>query len=187
MHIISRSDAIAAGLKRYYTAQPCKRGHTAERITTTSTCVECKSLQEKARYDSGIDAKYRKQRYQSDRERFISEQKRRDDMRRAEKIQYNRQWRSENSNYAAVYRKDNAGLYAFHAAKRRCRIAQATPGWVEWVEIRRLYDLAKAQHLVVDHIVPITHPLVCGLHCLDNLQLITAEENGQKSNSFTVG
>lgn len=186
MHFISRSDAIAAGLKRYYTAKPCKRGHIAERITTTSTCVECKSLQEKAHYESGQGAKYRQQRYQADRPRFLAEQKRRDDTKRAEKIQYNRLWRIENPSYAMVYRKDNAGLYAFHAAKRRCRIAQATPGWAEWIEIKQLYDLAKTRGLVVDHIVPITHPLVCGLHCYSNLQLITAEENGQKSNSFTV-
>ncbi len=39
--VISRVEAIAAGLKRYYTGEPCKHGHVAERYTTTSGCLEC--------------------------------------------------------------------------------------------------------------------------------------------------
>ncbi|NBS70449.1 HNH endonuclease [bacterium] len=38
----------------------------------------------------------------------------------------------------------------------------------------------------VDHIVPITHPLVSGLHVLANLQYLTANENSRKRNRFTI-
>lgn len=36
--------------------------------------------------------------------------------------------------------------------------------------------------LHVDHVVPLVHPFVCGLHTHDNLRLITARDNGRKSN-----
>lgn len=39
--IISRRDAQVAGQKRFYTGEPCKRGHTAERFVANGNCVEC--------------------------------------------------------------------------------------------------------------------------------------------------
>jgi hypothetical protein len=39
--IVSRKDAIAAGLKHYYTGKPCKRGHAVERTVGSRRCVEC--------------------------------------------------------------------------------------------------------------------------------------------------
>jgi hypothetical protein len=40
MEIISRADAKARGLRRYYTG-PCKRGHVAERHVSSRRCVVC--------------------------------------------------------------------------------------------------------------------------------------------------
>ena len=36
----------------------------------------------------------------------------------------------------------------------------------------------------VDHIIPLSHPLVCGLHTEDNLRIITSEENHKKTNKL---
>ena len=44
--------------------------------------------------------------------------------------------------------------------------------------------MAKENQGEVDHIVPINHPLVCGLHTEDNLQIVTANYNHFKSNYF---
>jgi len=38
---ISRKAAITAGLKKYFTGQPCSRGHVADRYVSTRTCFEC--------------------------------------------------------------------------------------------------------------------------------------------------
>jgi hypothetical protein len=39
--IISRKDATARGLKRYFTGRSCKLGHLAERWTVDARCIEC--------------------------------------------------------------------------------------------------------------------------------------------------
>ena len=49
MKIISYSQAKEQGLKRYFTGKPCKRGHIAERITSSATCMECGRLKDKER------------------------------------------------------------------------------------------------------------------------------------------
>jgi hypothetical protein len=60
-------------------------------------------------------------------------------------------------------------------------------GYVAWSEhaaIADLRKLAKWLQLEIDHIVPITGKYVCGLHVIDNIQLITKEQNRAKSNHF---
>lgn len=39
--IISRAKAKALGLKRYFTGEPCKYGHVAERYVVSWSCVSC--------------------------------------------------------------------------------------------------------------------------------------------------
>lgn len=41
MEIITRSAAIRAGLKKYFTGEPCKNGHLAERYVQSCTCELC--------------------------------------------------------------------------------------------------------------------------------------------------
>lgn len=52
--------------------------------------------------------------------------------------------------------------------------------------IADVYAEAKYMQLEVDHIIPLKHPLVCGLHVWDNLQLLTPSQNRRKHNSFDI-
>jgi hypothetical protein len=99
---------------------------------------------------------------------------------------------SYNARMRAHY-KDNKGSYNARDAKRRARKKQATPKWANLKQIEGLYKLAQylteehGRQIHVDHIAPLQNPLVCGLHVQDNLQLLFADENRSKSNSFKVG
>jgi len=78
---------------------------------------------------------------------------------------------------------------AYHT--RKFRLERATPDWLtdeQKVDIEAHYFKARAlerktgQKYHVDHIVPLKHPLICGLHVPWNLRVITSEENNKKKN-----
>lgn len=39
--VVTRAAAIAAGLSRYFTGRPCRRGHISQRRTVNHACTEC--------------------------------------------------------------------------------------------------------------------------------------------------
>lgn len=68
----------------------------------------------------------------------------------------------------------------------------ATPSWANKDLIAEIYAECKRLSLAtgvkhqVDHIIPVKHPLVCGLHVENNLRIIGAFENNIKSNEFYI-
>jgi hypothetical protein len=64
------------------------------------------------------------------------------------------------------------------------------PCWVQTIELRPFYVEARrrtketGQRWSVDHIVPLMHPLVCGLHCPANFEIILLDDNVHKANSW---
>ena len=100
--------------------------------------------------------------------------------RRSECLEYMKQWRRDHP--------DQVGEYN---AKRRAAYIAAIPNWCEremiselYIECRRISDSTGIIHHV-DHIIPLQHSLVCGLHCFHNLQIITGKENQSKNNHYT--
>lgn len=61
-------------------------------------------------------------------------------------------------------------------------IQRAVPKWYEADKVSALYKRADRLGVHVDHIVPLRSPIVCGLHCYDNLQLLPEKANLSKSN-----
>lgn len=83
------------------------------------------------------------------------------------------------------WRKANPERARAQVNARRKSLRVATPKSLtelDRLHIYELYHLAQLRRLTVDHIVPIAHPLVCGLHAPWNLQLLPATENYRKSN-----
>ena len=62
---------------------------------------------------------------------------------------------------------------------------QAKPAWADNKLINEIYRHARdSKGKVVDHVVPLNHKYVCGLHCEDNLEVITEKANSTKSNNW---
>ena len=66
----------------------------------------------------------------------------------------------------------------------KARNAKATPLWATRWKIEFIYATARLLGLTVDHIVPLGHPLVCGLHVEHNLQLMPGRDNTAKGNQW---
>lgn len=83
----------------------------------------------------------------------------------------------------AQWKKDNKKTYNAYLASRKSRVKQVTPKWADLVAIRQLYfDCPKGYH--VDHIIPLNGKNVSGLHTLENLRYLPAQENLTKSNKY---
>lgn len=94
--------------------------------------------------------------------------------------------------YGKKWRQENVSKRRAYDAKRRATLLQATPKWFEKEIVDSIYEEC---HLIeiclgvkyeVDHIVPLISEVVCGLHCKDNLQIITKKENLQKLNKLCL-
>ena len=185
----TRKEAKAVGATHYYTGKPCKHGHVALR-KTKGACVECVKIEWQLsnesraeyfkKYNKREDIKDRKNDwYQANRAAVIDRAK----TRPYEEIkEYKKRWKENNQVWVRADTK-----------ARRRKHRDATPPWLtakQKFEIRQLYQIAitmsktTGEQYVVDHIVPLRSPNVCGLHVPWNLRVITQKENLTKSNKM---
>ena len=85
---------------------------------------------------------------------------------------------------ARDWAKKNKDKICYYSSMRRAKLKNATPPWGDLEIIKSFYTEASYFSETVDHIIPLTHDLVCGLHCEFNLQTISFSENSSKNNSF---
>ena len=97
-------------------------------------------------------------------------------------------------NYNSKWKRNNKGLVNYYTAKRRSLKLKATCNWGEFNDfiLSEAYDLASLRSKItsikweVDHIVPLVHDKVCGLHSWTNIQVIPEIDNRIKSNTFII-
>lgn len=69
------------------------------------------------------------------------------------------------------------------AARRSSRVRVAMPKWCD-PEAIASFVVGCPSGYHVDHIIPLNGKIVCGLHVLDNLQYLSAQENASKNNKI---
>jgi len=91
---------------------------------------------------------------------------------------------------ATKWQKDNPGRANANSTLRKRKVRRATPDWVCRKELGQKYEEAYQMEIKtgmkhhVDHIIPLVHPDVCGLHVPYNLQVLPALDNLKKGNKF---
>lgn len=90
--------------------------------------------------------------------------------------------------YRKKYNLVNRDVMNSRLAKYRAAKKAAIPEWADLKSIELLYVKCKrlgiwtGERLHIDHIVPLQSDLVCGLHCENNLRILSAKENVTKGN-----
>lgn len=202
MKIVSLTDAKLSGLRRYFTGEPCGRGHVAERFTSDRSCSVCRAAQALARYHAAPEtARAREKAWRT--------------VNAAKKNAYARAWRAANPEKTVVYnttqrakhppgeatarvkawRLANPGSAKFHSLfygnRRRATELQRTPAWADLSAIKVVYqDAAEYREagleVDVDHIIPLQGEFVSGLHVPENLRVCLSSVNRSKSNTYHV-
>ena len=91
------------------------------------------------------------------------------------------------------YRENWPDRMAHFEQRRRAAKLRAQPKWADEAEIQAVFTLAKYMRganghaFHVDHIIPLQHELVCGLHVANNLRIVCATDNLSKHNKFVPG
>jgi 5-methylcytosine-specific restriction endonuclease McrA len=181
----NRAEAKRTGSSYYFTGQPCSRGHIALRKIKGS-CVDCL----KQYWDSDNKKRLLKPKSEAAKEaakRYYEKNK------ELVKARASARPIEEKRAYKNKYKEENPELYKALTSVRKRRHRNATPAWItaeQKLAMREMYLQAQkltkitGERYVVDHIIPLISPDVCGLHVQWNLRVITQEENLKKSNKL---
>lgn len=103
-----------------------------------------------------------------------------------------RYWRNREKSLAESreWRLKNPARNAYKAAEYEARKRRAKPPWADDEKIFAVYQRCAEMNREsprkyhVDHVIPLSSPVICGLHVHTNLQILSARENQSKSNRF---
>lgn len=208
----SKAEAVARGLKSYYTGKPCKQGHLSEQDLDYH-CIQCRdeyakrnmkkitarAMKWKKKNPQKVaeSARKRNQKIKNDpvrHQHHISTRQRRREQRRLngcrKEADYSMEWQRRHPDYQREYHKNNPHILRASKARRRALELNATPPWVDHEAMKVVYKecirITKETGIrhEVDHVVPLSNKRVSGLHVVHNLQIIPFKENRNKSNRF---
>ena len=154
-------EARRQGNVYYFTGKPCKHGHVCERFTSSRACRQCI--------------------YENNRERTVKQDY---------WIDYGDEaYKERKRQYAKKYYQRTAhkrGRQKRRQLEKLSKVATSKGA----IELRRIQLEAQLLSIdtgvkhEVDHIIPLVHDKVCGLHVRKNVQLLTRMQNRQKASRF---
>jgi hypothetical protein len=136
-----------------------------------------------------------KAKYRSEHKEEISEKQKLYYEKNKEKVLEScKKWAARNRDKVnASFRKywlKNKAIYRAYSRERDVAKLNASVAWADKDLVKGFYKLsARLEEWLggsyhVDHIIPLKHPHVCGLHNEFNLQVLSAKDNLSKSNKF---
>jgi len=181
MKIMTRKEAIASGLTRYFTGKPCPKGHISER-RISGACGDCARLGNLAWHAANADRSKAKKAASQQRNRGSANERNR---------RYAESHKAEMAEKAKAWNAANPGRRAAIRMSYTAARMQRTPPWADLDAITGMYELCAifrtaGLDLHVDHVVPLQGKKVSGLHVPDNLQLLHSSSNRSKLNHFAV-
>lgn len=109
------------------------------------------------------------------------------------KIDYRLTHKKEMSDYQRKYNQENAAKRNARNQKRKAAKLNRIPKWLTALDFEKIQEYHNYANFMtqtldvqydVDHIIPILGKNISGLHCPENLQIITHQENIEKGNKF---
>lgn len=201
---------------RYFTGQPCSRGHIDTRLVSTGACRSC-AIENSSAYrernpEKVLEAKrsaYHKNREQNIRsmaEYRVANKaglrdatKRRYRKNRERYLQISRDYQSANRKSVLatqkVWRDANVAMRTALESKRRSRKRHAIPAWYGefdefvWQEAAVLVQVRRDETGInwsADHMIPLQATQASGLHCAENCQVIPWDSNQSKGNKLIL-
>jgi len=157
----TQSEALRQGVTYYFTGKPCKHGHVCERFAANKNCRECLRIRNRNRTET---------------EDYW--------------IDYgDEQYKERKREYAKKYYQRTAHKRGVQNRRRLEKSARVSTkeGAIELRRVRleaQLLSIDTGVKHEVDHIIPLVHHKVCGLHVPSNVQILTKAANRQKASRF---
>lgn len=190
--IVTRPQAQANGLKRYFDAKPCSRGHLSEKMVSNRTCVTClqQSIAGWRAANTDRVSEYNSNYYYADHAASKARGLAAYYANREARLEANRAWHVEHSDIhkerCRSWRENNVERKRIHDNNRRAR-KLATNGTYTAADIERIYADQRGrcaycraklgQRFWRDHIVPLAKG---GTNTARNIQLTCRRCNARK-------